>query len=54
MKHFRGILLLTGGGALVYGIWQMHVPTAFIVAGLLLMGEALAPCIREWAMHRKG
>jgi hypothetical protein len=43
----RDAIGLTGAAAIVYGIWLMHVPSAFIAGGAMALGLAFA-----WARER--
>lgn len=35
-----------GIGLVVYGVWQLHHPAAFLVAGVLLIAEAITEAVR--------
>ncbi|OCX12694.1 hypothetical protein QV13_24155 [Mesorhizobium hungaricum] len=34
---FRDSIGLVGAGAFVFGVWQIHVPSAWIAGGMMLM-----------------
>ncbi len=37
----RDLVGTSGAGAIVYGVWQIHQPSAWIVGGVMLVGVAL-------------
>ncbi|TPM19785.1 hypothetical protein [Mesorhizobium sp. B2-3-6] len=37
----RDLVGIAGAGSIVYGIWQIYVPAAFIAGGIILTGAAL-------------
>ena len=41
------IIILIAGGALGYGIWQIHPPSAFIVLGALTLGALLVAQLKR-------
>jgi small neutral amino acid transporter SnatA (MarC family) len=37
----RDLVGIAGAGSVVYGIWQIYIPAAYIAGGLMLTGAAL-------------
>jgi hypothetical protein len=37
----RDLVGIAGAGSIVYGIWQIYVPAAYIAAGLMMSAAAL-------------
>ncbi|MER8762882.1 hypothetical protein [Mesorhizobium sp. M0968] len=37
----RDLVGIAGAGSIVYGIWQIYVPAAYIAGGIMLTGAAL-------------
>lgn len=60
MKKFNYSLLksaaydlfaLTGTGLIVYGVWQMHQPAAYIVGGLILLALSVFAATKHKGKH---
>jgi hypothetical protein len=54
MSVLRDILGVGGYAAVVYGIWQMHPPSAWIVGGMLPAGLVMAHYIRLAKSRQRG
>lgn len=37
----RDLIGIAGAGSIVYGIWQIYAPAAYIAGGIMLTGAAL-------------